>query len=700
MMVRSLALFLVGILFLSVLAVGTGGQAAKEGKILIVEDPEGDVSHFLGPSTPVPNPLTQHVDVTAVEVGPDSTDTLSLTFQFAGTDPTMTQVGDTVAFWGRYCYLYWSYESKADFGYYLNIATDRDLDDPTSSVRLRSELNFYYDGGDDWNWDWTDKGHTITADEATGRIIVEIQKDFVPYFPGARAAAKGDQLVLGGGGCGSDTAGVWYYDWVDANEARYAMQAEGAGEVVSVSFGGTTSGGSSEGMTWQFPDDAEGLATTSISKSGQSLVPVTLHNLASDKKLVMLSATAIEKVDGWNVSIAPSVFLKPKESRVVNLIVSPPAGAAIGDGLEVEVKAEVAAEDAVGVAKRRLVVAPQLDADNNVLHFHALKYGSGSTFEPVSDAVRPYYDLKMSLSETEEGYERGVLQNGLFEQWLWDYTEPLSATPAILSAEEPATFDLKVAGQEGAVLDLLMYMGSDDDGTLYYHEGEYPVGTHTISLTPRFGEDLELPSGARFWIEMQVDDPMGVMDVGLDLSGTRITLPVEAVEKDVTVTDGRFLPNLRLAPGEEKVTYVNPGKEYAFDLNLSNDGLEEDDLHVTAVIENATGWTAKVLPGARFRVPSGESTPVTVSVSSPAGAAEGDIAMVKVTAKSKHDPEAQTSISLRAIATTGVELEEKKYEEKADQLPALTDTEEGPLGLLPALVAFVGALAVLRRRRA
>lgn len=675
----------------------TGAQEAPAGdNVVVVADPVGDVAS-LGTSTgggPAPA-LFDHIDIESFTFGPETVDSFSLGITFVGWDPTLSRAIETAALDKLGCRIQWSYNGNEDLRYTLWIDADYLVPDE-EGPSFWSELQFYHHSESGSQWDWTSNGYTMVYEVDTSTLRFTFPKALVPVFPGGHPAMAGDQLELRRAYCDTDTAIVPHRDHLNEEDARYAFRSAGAGEVVKVSVGTDPAHATVTDPTrWEFPRDGLTTKTTTVQPEEQSLVPVRLENLAAERKLVLLSAEAATA--DWNLSIAPSIFLKPKESRVVNLIVTPPAGAELGSTVDAEVKAEVAAEDSVGTASLRLKVSPQLGEGYNKIHFHAKEVDQGR-YQDIADAVGVReYELLASLLPEAAGYDVTTMDPGPFNsRWEYASLDP-SSRPVTLLAEENAVFQVTVVGDEGAQHRVSIWVSSSETD-FYYYSSRLSVGTHTIDVFPRFDEDLDLPPGTQISVGLYGGRGMDLAASGIDLSATHLALPVQTSKSGLNVTDGRFLPNLALAPGEEKTTYVNPGKEYAFDLNLSNDGIEEDELQVTA-ITNATGWTVKVQPGARFRVAAGDATPLSVSVIAPEDAKEGDAAEIEVKATSKNDPGASATLTLRSIATAGVELEEKPYAEKEGQIAPLTDEEASPAphALLAAL-ALLGVITALRRR--
>lgn len=706
-------LFLVTLLLSASLAAAFAGDAgaqdpttvSPEDNILTVQDRVGDPGP-LGVSVsqaPIPEVL-DHIDIATFTIGPETIDAFSFGIRFVGWDPVASRAMETAAVSKMRCRIEWSYDSEVDVRYVLHMAGDYSVPGE-SGPTFWSELNYQHWGERSSQWDWTSEGFTVGYDVSTTTLSVTLPKALVPVFPGARAAGDGDELEVRSVYCRTDTARtVSFYDFLDESDARYRFRSAGAGDVVRISVGsGSPGAASGDAADWQFPRGNTGSGTATVQADGPSLVAVHLENRAPERKLVLLSVTPQDEATGWNLSIAPSVFLKGGERRSVNLIATPPPGVALGATIEGEVRAELAAEDGVGVAPLRLKVAPQLSQEHNRVYLHARAEDPGG-LRPLSEATgNSDYDIRMSLLTEEPTYDATIVDPGpLHEIWDSSILDPIGR-PVRLLVEEDARLQVKIDGEEGA--SQMVYISvatrlADEYTRLYYVYTSLAVGTHTLDLPARFDEDLDLPAGTVLEFYLYTYRSDAVLASGIVPRETHITLPIESTKAGLNVTDGRFLPNLAFAAGEERTTYVNPGKEYAFDLNLSNDGIEEDVVQVTASAVNGTGWTVRLQPGARFRIAPGESTPLSVSVVAPQDAKEGDAVEVLVKATSRNDEGASSSVELRAVATEGVDLEAKPYTEKEDQIAPLVDEEGSPsASVLLTMLALLGVVAVLRRRR-
>lgn len=675
--------FLLGA-FAPLAVTGQGGSGVVGDNVLLVSDPVGDAGPIgLAPGGPVPPvPVFDHVDIVEVHFGPETADSIGFGITFNGWDETVSGAMMLTALQGLRCNMYFYFEDETESTFRLYV---RSPGLNNEEPRFEWELNYMYwsETGMGSNWQWSGYNEADwDADTTTMRMT--IPKNHLPIFPGPRVGASGDTLMLQSLSCTADVLGYGQYsDRLNDTPVSYPLRAPSAGDVVQVAVGGGEDAVGISPESWTFPD-ASGPEAMPVAPGKQTVIPIDLTNLASDRKLALLSAAAVDGPgEGWNLSIAPSVLLNGDESRTVNLIVTPPTDATSGTVLDARVTATVAAEDSVGAASIRLEVAPILSATQNTLHLHAKHVASGMP-EPAAE-LQPRYDLQVSLNEDEPGWDAEVIDPGpLYSTRMIARLAPI-AQKVELSAEDPASATLQVAGDGEIRVDVFI---ETEESLLYMTRGTYAPGTHELALQPYFEEDLELPFGTRIAVTLYVTYMLGTTTGGVALDGTSVSLPVNDVASGLTITDGTYLPNLGVARGEDRVAYLNPDRTYTYDLRLGNDGLETDDLTVTATAVNASGWQLDVVPGKTFRVPAGNATPLGIAVKAAADAQEGDVIEVDVKAVSKHDPLATASLKLRAIVTTELDLPDRFYEDHEDQMAPLTDNEESP----PVHGLWVGAV--------
>lgn len=181
--------------------------------------------------------------------------------------------------------------------------------------------------------------------------------------------------------------------------------------------------------------------------------------------------------------------------------------------------------------------------------------------------------------------------------------------------------------------------------------------------------------------------------------GTKLELPIFATEARSQLGVGDNGGLVSLARRGEFQTNVNPGKSFAFEFNLLNEGLSTDVVDVEATITSPRGdWSAAVSGGASLQMAPGESQTVRVVVRVPEAATENEAASFTALATSRTDPTATSSLTHTLLVTRGV-LVDGGLEDEPHGDPALRK------GLLPgfdagaAFVAIVGCLVIIVPRR-
>ncbi|MBI2078017.1 MAG: hypothetical protein HYT80_06570 [Euryarchaeota archaeon] len=219
----------------------------------------------------------------------------------------------------------------------------------------------------------------------------------------------------------------------------------------------------------------------------------------------------------------------------------------------------------------------------------------------------------------------------------------------------------------------------------------------TVTVTPPDPNGLFLPAGSRLTAVVDFRIPhgpgsagiaRGLMVVGRE---SKITLPLVEVPEDLLL--GATGPFQLTAP-DGREDFVNPGEARLFNLTLINQSPERHDVHVD-LAASPSSWRASVVPGADFRLDSGDAIRLAVRVFAPAQAAEGERGSVWVNATQEGSTAA--GLRLTAIATRGVELEDdvQPYEPDADTKAKLVSEapakQPGPgaLGVLAAVAVVI-----------
>ncbi|MEA3166157.1 MAG: hypothetical protein QOJ26_1026 [Thermoplasmata archaeon] len=155
------------------------------------------------------------------------------------------------------------------------------------------------------------------------------------------------------------------------------------------------------------------------------------------------------------------------------------------------------------------------------------------------------------------------------------------------------------------------------------------------------------------------------------------------------------LSSLMITVSGEQQRMVNPGKTALYELSLMNHGAN-DATYNLEVSGSSLPW-ARILGERRDTVPAGQSRPLGIAVTAPAGATDGEVADLVLAAIDANDPTARTLARLLTTVDTDAE-----HPDDTARVPGLADqltTKDSP-GLAPlAGLAVLGLVAVARRRR-
>lgn len=715
---QSIAIFLLLVLLVPALPLDAPADATGHLDLtappLVLEDPVGDPGPLgLGVAdNPAMAALYQHVDITRIELGHDDASTFRLDIKVAGWDPVVTLPAQAAALGSIGCNAQWTYAHDKDdltFHYVsgFRAAYPRVPGDPPESFS-NSHIFMYRDENrwTEWHSSGGFNGLEVTFDKETTTFQMTLHKTSFPVWPGARPPSLGDTLILQAVSC--QTGEVPIRDDVQVDEdSRYDFAFPGPNGTVSVYF---TNDGPPEQIEdindWQRPFQPEGATVSSVGPGERTALPITVVNHADTRRLVQLDALMPgSDGDGWNLTLAPSVMLGAGEERTFNLLVTPPADAVPGEARPIHIVAQVTGEDTLSLAPRILRVTPVLAHDQSTFHIHLKPYPNGDLVDEVFTTAIPRYLVATSLLEEIEGYPNDPAPLGEITNGFTGYQMDPLVRAAHLDPDVPTKVKVSFQGDPERQVSVGMTLTGEESGTLFQFTKRVPAdGTTEIDVPLQDEEALVLPAGERLYFYMSINTvetgPESVNEIAFDPSGSSFTLPVLETDQDFVVTDGRFLPTLALARGEERLAYLNPGQEYAFDLVMTNEGVDTDDVTIEIEPVNTTGWEVQAMPGSTYRLNAGNSTPFAVVVHAPDDAAEGEQGRFDVRVRSKSDPDVHTRMRVSVIVTSGVDLESKPYEEREGQAPPLTEDSRGSpaAALLPVL--FLGSLlAAVRRGR-
>lgn len=691
------------------------GSHGAPGDRLVIDDPVGDPGPLgVGVEDNPAMTTYQHIDLVRVEVGDDDADTFEIVIGVAGIDPVVSAPAQAASGTDISCSVRWTYDhdDEAITYYYEASFSANNLipGEPPDSFSTRFYYNYQDDnGGRGYSMSGGFTGFDVHYDEDTSAFIMSAQKDFFPVWPGGQKASLGDTLVLQVVTCRTDVA--LYGSMSDSIEvddnSTYSFSDPGPGREVHVRFAGDPEPEpASSGREWRPPNERATTPVASVGSGISTSLEIVVANRADSKQLIQLDAAFTEEVPpGWNMTLAPSVLLDAGDERRLSLIVKAPKDAQAFDEHPIRVTAESAVDGQIGSTSRILLVTPVLDHEHNTFHIHTQDPNTNDPlFEAVS-VVAPIYQVTASLSEDLPGFDNEPAPVGRLLYWGGGSTLAPLVLEAQLDVETPVDVALAFDGDATREVDVQISLSSDETGTLFSDRRAVPGDGVTELSLPLLGEeDIVLPAGTQLYFTLRLgpeevnDDPMS--EITFDASRSSFTLPVLEHDEDRVTTDGRFLPTLALAPDEERVTYVNPDKEYAFDLLLANEGVESDDVTVQVTPVNTTGWEAQIMPGKTYRLTPGNSTPFAMVIRAPAEGEEGERARFDVRAVSKEDPDVYTRLRLEAILTTGVELDEKPYQERDGQhAPLQDDKQEAPGAGSLLFVAIVAGLFMAARWR-
>lgn len=453
-----------------------------------------------------------------------------------------------------------------------------------------------------------------------------------------------------------------------------------------------------------------------------NVLAVQVENLAPAKRIVNFSLEMQRSSTDqpWTYALTPQVTLGAHRAANLTLRVEPPA---LGDAGRVwalfRIRADVITQPGtVALSDQGVVASDPLDLDHGRFYVHGgyvdfsgtelptlFKFGSGWLSRVADDPDSPEQPIKM--------YPTGFFVAPGFpvELRLPLYSADGIPNPARLRPDEPISFAFELTSTiplDGE-LEIQAHVG---DEVVASHRG--PVSLATSSSVVQ-GELKTLPTFTGFDPEngsLRLDvyfrksgaDAnafgalflMGLAEVTVTPTKSWVDFPVERV---FPLVPAEVPYDVALAPAEDLDAFINPGRTQVFEFDLRN----EDDVRVRVDVaaENVSreDWSADILPGTRYGLEPGGSARLGVVVAAPNSAKEAEVMRFQVTARDVDNRSLLSSASVRLITTSGVDIDNETFVPTDQDLGALEKRPRGSPAPSGALVAALGAAALLLRRR-
>lgn len=453
-------------------------------------------------------------------------------------------------------------------------------------------------------------------------------------------------------------------------------------------------------------------------------VTLTVTNLAATKRIVQLRY-GVESPDGppsgYNATGPGALTVPGGQSRNVTLALTVPAGAARADQARLVVRGtSLIFAGEVGVVEVRLAPGLVLRPGEEDLRFHARPEPvmGGPADEVlcrlprIGDCKRGFLSSRADDPEAAAGARVGFVatHDGSAFGFLAEVPSLDGlALPASMDPARPVEFELELAAAAEAT-------GLDLEATLSYAPPAYDwfgnllaraTAQATVGPTPSTvrmsanvlagepGRPLVLPAGTKVEVRLRATTaaPGGVVDwaaSGLELlpAGSRVVVPVGVPPPDL-VSSGASPFQLAALQGADDL--VNPGEARLFNVSVLHQGTSAERVRLGVGLENATGWSADVLPGREYDLEPGDTITVGVLVRAPASASEGETAHLRLLATALDGSTASLRLTLVVV---GLDLRDDAgaFEADADARGRLVD---GDLGQRTSAAALVGLLAAL-----
>ena len=568
----------------------------------------------------------------------------------------------------------------------------------SATLGARGQSSWLYAvDGDEWD---AIAGLAITVDADKGTLSTSVPKVYVMDGKD-RNPGRGDSLT----GIRVDSRGfsvnmgLLQTTWVDA-----MPDDEGA----SATF------------TFQMGDYSTGTLRLSSPErvrvsNGGSTTFVFLAELANTAEAAQEFELALADLpEGWNASVQSPVKVPGKESRTVAILASVPFGHTHGgyDAFNLTVTGKT---DPASGGRMRFGVLhtpiPQPAGHHADLYLHAAPRSSN----PINDAfnhVEPYgrgYMNTVSERTAEEAPFASVNWYDGNPGWYVPLSPGLRMGldfDVEKTGSLVGTFENMPQGDVEITAELWLFRPDGEDVLLaeaepvtLTAEARAPL-PFSLTLTPTEDADY-VPHQPEQYLSLVIeyDHEMdrwigGPMDPRLLTDGFKLSLPLNEYHDKLTgVADAAAVLDLKAEGPVEKAG--RPGTIVTYVFELVNGGSTDDRFEVD--LAGADNRHAQVIPRGAVALAAKETKRVTVAVSIPSDAKEGEELEVLLFAHGVDDP-SKTAI---ARTKTRVSLGSDAVDDESAVLIAARDAERGAPGPGLALVALAGAgAALLARRRA
>lgn len=449
----------------------------------------------------------------------------------------------------------------------------------------------------------------------------------------------------------------------------------------------------------------------------ESIVEVGLKNLAERKRLINLTGE-IEKSEkpGWKVDVTPFVTVSARNETTILLRVLAPSVDAGATKARIRIRASVISEGGDSASLTLEFAASQaLDRGSSKYFFHSMDSPSG-LMGPVEEHYNQLSGTGggVSRSETDSRYPDqfgiGFFSWGQSGLRVWGlrteaFPNPVRVTDGgvvkgRLTLDSPAPIAGKLRLAASLDFNAQPAFTIEKDVSL-------GAGKTDIDLEGRMLPAVKrLHSGTILWIEVQLrsDSPLAQ---GFGFYGPRLKLlpkvswfelPLQRDLEQELVVQG---PRVVLAPAEELIDFIAPGRNRIFEMDLRNE--EPEEHRVEVAYENVTpGWTVDVLPGARFILKGNDSARIGIRVIAPQNAREEASLAPRIFVRGTESGEVFHSLRINVTVASGIQgLENETFSVAPEDRGKLESLPKGTSPGLSAglLVVALGLIALGVRRR-
>lgn len=455
---------------------------------------------------------------------------------------------------------------------------------------------------------------------------------------------------------------------------------------------------------------------------------IPLSNRGPGRRIVELSQALegpAENASKFQVRIPEKINLPSDSTRNITVFVTTQNSAPINSEVFLVLRGRSAGfPDELLHARVLLSPTRSLGPQHPELYFHTASYDfGGAAREVLCEQFGCTYSWINSVKDDPMDEKREVRAypylDGLgamqYELPIYSY-QRTSIKPIAFDNSRPVQLNLNLRSTVPLAGELRANLVAPNTGTLVATatqriELDSAAKTIPVELAVEGLDLVVLPEDGAFNVELRLTPDatspgmlVGWTAVGLRLNPAEsgLVLPLKEVPEDFYKgTPGALM---RLTPLGDREIYVNPGESRLFNVTMLNVGEDVDVAHLTASVDRE-GWTVTLLPGADYRIGSGESVVFGALVRAPPTAAEGDQAVVRINATSDGAPDERAFLRFTTITTSGLDLADEsglfQVEEDAREKVLSVPKENNTPGLPAwALLAGLGvAASALRRRR-